>query len=451
MSNNIGKQLILDALSHKPVSRTPWIPFAGVHSASLKGYSAEEFLKDADKLVECLMEVNRFYAPDGQPVIFDLQIEAEILGCELVWDKKAPPSVKTHPLENTQSIPTLIPTGNDGRLPVVLKAMNMMKSKVGEKTALFGLVCGPFTLASHLRGTNLFMDMLDDEAYVNNLLDYCTKVCLAITDLYIKAGMDVIAYVDPMVSQISPAHFQQFLAKPFTTLFQHTRSQNIRNSLFVCGDATKNIDVMCHTLPDSIFVDENINLVQAKVITDAHNVTLGGNIPLTTVMLLGTQQDNMKYALELIEKMGTKNFILSPGCDMPFDVPKENVVGIVQAVQDGAATKKLIENYKAPEMNIDIELPDYKHLKKPLIELFTLDSATCAACGYMKAAVDEAAAHFGTKVDAVEYKFTVKENVARCVKMGVQHLPVLYINGELKYSSLIPSRKELFELIQTYL
>jgi len=56
------------------------------------------------KLFESLLEVNRVYDPDGQPVVFDLQIEAEILGCELMWAKFAPPSVASHPLAETLSI-----------------------------------------------------------------------------------------------------------------------------------------------------------------------------------------------------------------------------------------------------------------------------------------------------------------------------------------------------------
>ncbi len=51
----------------------------------------------------------------------------------------------------------------------------------------------------------------------------------------------------------------------------------------------------------------------------------------------------------------------------------------------------------------------------------------------------------------MEYKFTEKENVARVVKMGVQKLPSIYINGELKYSSLIPSNRELVDEIKRHL
>lgn len=50
---------------------------------------------------------------------------------------------------------------------------------------------------------------------------------------------------------------------------------------------------------------------------------------------------------------------------------------------------------------------------------------------------------FGDAMDLVEYKFIYKENVARCVKMGVPNLPSMYINGQLKYRSIIPTRAEL--------
>ena len=77
------------------------------------------------------------------------------------------------------------------------------------------------------------------------------------------------------------------------------------------------------------------------------------------------------------------------------------------------------------------------------MEVFTLDSATCAACTYMMGAANEAKAAFGDKIDMIEYKFTEKENIARCKKMGVKNLPSIYINGKLKFSSIVPSKEEL--------
>ncbi|MEG2455217.1 MAG: uroporphyrinogen decarboxylase family protein [Oscillospiraceae bacterium] len=232
--------------------------------------------------------------------------------------------------------------------------------------------------------------------------------------------------------------------KPFKALFDHVREKGAFSSFFVCGDATRNIEVMCQTGPDSISVDENVNLLQAKSITDRYNVTIGGNIPLTTVMLHGTQQDNMKFVVELMDALPDKhNMIVAPGCDMPYDVPVENGIGVAQAVLHTDEVREMVKNYVAAEDNTAVELPDYAALKKPLMEVFTLDSATCAACTYMLGAASAAKAEYGEKLDMVEYKFTEKENIARCKKMGVTNLPAIYLNGQLKFQSIIPSSEEL--------
>ncbi|MCG8483579.1 MAG: uroporphyrinogen decarboxylase family protein [Clostridia bacterium] len=448
-----GKELILKTLRHEKTDRIPWIPFAGVHAGKLIGVNAKEILTNEEKLLESLLEVNKLYRPDGQPVMFDLQIEAEVLGCELQWAEDAPPAVRTHPLAETKELPCIcqVPQKTDGRIPMVLDVMKKLKKKVGDTTALYGLTCGPFTLASHLRGTNIFMDMFEDPEYVKALIHYANEINIKMAEYYIEAGMDVIAVVDPLISQISPKHFKKFLTEPYTKLFDFIREKKAFSSFFVCGDATRSIDVMCQTNPDSISIDENVDMVAAKEVSDKHNIAMGGNIPLTTVMLHGTQQDNMKYTLELMDNLSHKNLIIAPGCDMPYDVPVENTIAVQQTISDPEKTRETIANYEVVEEDIDIEIPDYGSLEKPLVEVFTLDSATCAACTYMMNSANDMKEHFGDKIDIVEYKWTIKENIARVKKMGVKNLPSIYINGQLKYSSIIPSRDEFVKEIKAFM
>ncbi len=448
-----GKERVLKTLKHEMADRAPWVPFAGVHAASLIGKNATEALTDGDVLFESLQEVHKLYSPDGMPVVFDLQVEAEILGCELLWAEEGPPSVASHPLEATTDMlcDCLQPAADKGRLPMILDVMDRMSKTYGDDTALYGLICGPFTLASHLRGNNLFMDMILDEAYVKQLMEFTTTTALKMVDLYIEAGMDVIAVVDPLVSQISPEHFTSMCHEAFKTVYDYIRAKGKASSFFVCGNATRQIEVMCKTGPDSISVDENVVMKSAKEITDQYNIALGGNIPLTTLMLHGTQQENMKFVVNMLDELDNKNLIVAPGCDMPFSVPAENTIGAAQAVRETEAVRAMVENYEAPKEDIQVDLPDYDNLDKPLVEVFTLDSATCAACTYMMGAMNVAGDEYGDKIDLVEYKFTEKVNIARCVKMGVGNLPCVYVNGELKWSSIIPSKEELFGVIDELL
>jgi uroporphyrinogen decarboxylase len=81
------------------------VPFAGVHAGKLKGYTGKDILTDSGKLIECLREVHKLYAPDGMPIVFDLQIEAEILGCDLMWADYNPPSVISHLFDKEKGVP----------------------------------------------------------------------------------------------------------------------------------------------------------------------------------------------------------------------------------------------------------------------------------------------------------------------------------------------------------
>ena len=341
-----GKALINEALKGNPVERTPWVPYTGSQIANLKGYTAQEMFRDADKLYECCIEAESQYSPDGMTPMFDLQVEAEILGCDLAWYDNTPPTVCSHPLEGELVIPTRRIQKTDGRIPLILDVMRRFKAAKPD-IAMYGLVCGPFTLASHLRGTNIFMDMYDDEDGVKALVAYCEEVVREVAEYYIEAGCDIIAAVDPLVSQISPDMFETFLSGPYTKFFASMREKGMPSSFFVCGDATKNIEPMCLTRPDCIAIDENVDIVEAKKLTDAHGITISGNLQLTITMLLGTQQDNQKAAIELMDKMGTHRFILAPGCDVPFDAPAANLIGVGQAGHNPEAVRKALENYVA--------------------------------------------------------------------------------------------------------
>lgn len=165
-----GKEVLFKTLRHEETERPAWVPMAGVHAGFLKGYTADEVYQDADKLVESLLEVEKMYAPDGLILLFDLQLEAEILGCTIKWEKNGPPSVRSHPLESTFEIPDIKITRDSGRIPLVLDVTRRIKKAVGDRTALYGLFCGPYTLASHLRGTNFFRDARQHPEYVKELM-----------------------------------------------------------------------------------------------------------------------------------------------------------------------------------------------------------------------------------------------------------------------------------------
>ncbi|MBT5427941.1 MAG: uroporphyrinogen decarboxylase, partial [Bacteroidetes bacterium] len=88
-----GKERIQKAFKNIVVDQTPWVPFVGAHGAFLTDKPADEYLKSAQNMFEGINKAIEHYLPDGIPVCFDLQIEAEALGCQLKWSAENTPAV----------------------------------------------------------------------------------------------------------------------------------------------------------------------------------------------------------------------------------------------------------------------------------------------------------------------------------------------------------------------
>ena len=150
-----SKELVFRALTCKTTDRIPWVPFVGCHAAKLLGVNADEYFYSEKHIVDGAVKAYEMYQPDGLPVLFDLQLEAEALGCRLRYAKDNIPSVATHPLESGKVLRDLkLPTRKSGRLGVVMDAAKELVRLLGDKIALYGVVTGPFTLALHLMGTD---------------------------------------------------------------------------------------------------------------------------------------------------------------------------------------------------------------------------------------------------------------------------------------------------------
>ena len=436
-----GKELVFGALKNQETERVPWVPFVGCHAASLIGVTCVDYFNSKEHIVNGVLEAYNVYRPDGLPVLFDLQIEAEALGCKLKYADENPPSVFTHPLEDGVKLSELqMLTEDMGRFPIVLEATREICKKIGSDIALYGLITGPYTLATHLMGTEIFYEMSDDPDHVHEVMDFCEKVCISVSKMYIDAGTDIIAVVDPMTSQISADAFSEFVTPYATRVFDYIRACGKLSSFFVCGDATKNVENMCLCKPDNISIDENIELAFAKEMGAKYGVSFGGNIKLTVSMLFGSPTDNINDAKNCMEIGGTKGFILAPGCDMPYATPKENVLA-VSALVRGEITEFMSSGNALDGVIYD--LPDYANEKQVILDVITLDSASCAPCQYMMEAVKAACAPFSDKVKYIEHKVKDKESVVCMIKLGVSNIPTICIDGVIKHVSVIPDVETL--------
>ncbi|MHB1315790.1 MAG: uroporphyrinogen decarboxylase family protein [Christensenellales bacterium] len=441
-----SKELLFRALKNQEVERIPWVPFVGCHGANLIGVSAQDYFRSSDDIVAGFDKAFELYRPDGLPALFDLQVEAEAIGCKLRYSDTTPPSVEAHVLEDGLKLEDLkVPSKKDGRFPVVLDALERIFAKYGDRIGIYGLVTGPFTLALHLRGTDIFYDIYDDPQFVHNLMRFCTDVAKATAQMYMDGGAHIIAIVDPMTSQIIPEVFTEYVSPYCSEIFAYVKDQGRLTSFFVCGNAKRNVEEMCKCGPDNVSIDENIPLDYVKEICQKYGISFGGNIKLTMTILFGTPTDNIRDAQNCMAIGGNKGFILAPGCDIPFDAPVQNIKAIAATVYGEIAG--ILEEANVLD-GVDYELPDYSNEKQVVVDIITLDSESCAPCYYMVRAVAEAAEAFGDQVRYIEHKVRDKESVVCMLKLGVSNIPTICVDGEVKYISVIPPKEELQKVLK---
>ncbi len=443
-----GLNLIKKAMTLQSVDRIPWVPFVGCHAGQLLGLTAEQYLKSTENIVNGVNKAINLYNPDGIPVAFDLQIEAEALGCKLAWANDDPPAVISHPLAEGVNLEDLsIPSKNSARIPVVLDATTQLRAQHPD-LALYGLVTGPFTLALHLLGTDIFLQMMMDPDATHKLMRFTTDVAKAMTSYYMEAGVDIVALVDPMVSQIDPMSFETYVSPYVSEINESIRAAGKLCSLFVCGNAKQNIEVMCQTKPDNISIDENIPLDYVRDVALKNDVSFGGNMKLTVVLLMGDEDASRRDALECMDIGGKKGFILSPGCDLAMATPRENLIAVAELVHDEVLQGEIRASEAVTKEVELLDLTDHWEEKQVVVDVVTLNSKACAACQYMLQAAEVACKPYGEKVICREYNILTPEGVQMMASLGVKNLPTIVIDGNIEFISQIPPINKIQEKIE---
>ena len=443
-----SKELVLNAIKLNKVPRIPWIPFVGCHAGELLGLSASEYLKSKEHIVKGVNKAIKLYRADGIPVIFDLQIEAEAMGCKLNWADDNPPAVISHPIAEGVSIESInIPTLEQGRIKMSMDAARELKMQ-NPDVALYGLITGPFTLALHLLGTDIFLKLMLEPDYVHKLMRLTTDVCNFMASEYIKAGVDIVAIVDPMTSQIDPMSFETFVQPYATEVFDNIRKQNAYSSFFVCGNAKQNIEAMCNCKPDNISIDENIPLDYVRDVSLAKGVSFGGNILLTVSLLMGTEEDCERDALTCMDIGGREGFLLAPGCDIPMATKQENMKAIANLVHNEVRQGELRASKAKVKDVALLDLTDHWKDDQVIVDVVTLNSKTCAACQYMYKAAQVACEPYGDNIVCREYNIFTEEGVQMMATLGVRNLPTMVIDGNIEFISQIPPANKIRERIE---
>lgn len=208
-----------------------------------------------------------------------------------------------------------------------------------------GPPCQLFETSWYLRGQEqLLIDFYDNQDVATAILDTINTVMVEAAERLCRMGIDLLMLGDDVGSQramiMSPATWRKWI-KPRVAA-QIRTAKRIKPEVLVYYHTDGNVEPI---IPDLIEVGLDIlNPVQPECMDPTEikrkygdRLAFWGTIGTQTTMPFGTQDEVRRVVKERIETVGPEGLLLAPTHVLEPEVPWENIVAFVEAVEEYGA------------------------------------------------------------------------------------------------------------------
>jgi uroporphyrinogen decarboxylase len=255
-------------------------------------------------------------------------MEVEAMGAEVDFLENEVPRLIGYLLkEDKARLGSLeIPDPADaGRLTAYLAACKKVSGAVGE-SPVGGVVCGPWTLATNLRGAeNLIMDTVTDPEFVHELMRFTVEVVKRVGEGVNKAGAGLsLSEAPASLSLISPTIFKTFVMPYLKQVVAHLRENRTSVTLHICGFIDPIMEDIVSVGAVALSMDEPSSLEKMFEASQGQMAVIG-NVK-TNVFVDGTREEIENEVKRCMKEAKEKpGFILASGCEISTGADMEKV------------------------------------------------------------------------------------------------------------------------------
>ena len=330
------REEILSLLSGHKTDRIP--TFSGLIHITAEGLNSEglafhEIHHDANTMAKAAASTFRLTGMPSAALPLDLCAPAEALGAELNYYKNSEyqfPQPAKSLLSSTKYLNVAYFQNavfiNRGRLPIICRALRLLKEDIGNDTVISGIIPGPYTLLLYLiEPGSLFAEMKREPKAVQDALFQLASFLAEIGVAYREAGADFITIHDMGGSPgfIGPAKYEQFVYPAQKLLMAELPAPRI---LSVCGNTNKSMHLLAQTGADAISVDQLNHLHESRAIL--MDTLLFGNIDPVATLYRGDQAA-ITEAVDAANEAGVN--AIWPGCDLVVQTPIRNIESLIHS------------------------------------------------------------------------------------------------------------------------
>ena len=345
-----SRERFLAAATRRPPDKVPAAPYDGNFGAAFAGIPISRYNTDAAAMAAAHIKTWDALGYDVVVAQSDNYYIAQGFGCVINQPFDTTPNLVKPAVDTLDDIGRLrVPDPyKDGRMPVYLEAVHLLREHFGDEVAVRGPGTGPFSLASYLVGGTAFFlteiaeaEAEEDEAkqaQLHQLMEISSDGLLAFLKALLEAGSDVLQAGDSLasLSMISPAIYEKYVwpyeRKVFTTLAPLAKERGAVTLLHICGKTQRILPLMAETGADILEIDAPVDMAEARALTGG-KVALMGNLDPVSLLLQGTPEAVRQVAQDSMVRCDALagGYILGSGCEVAPGTPAENIRALVAA------------------------------------------------------------------------------------------------------------------------
>lgn len=303
--------------------------FAAEHIGSYYG----AFASDHRVLVDANLACAREFGIDQVSTISDPYRETQGFGANIIYQRDMVPYCESHPLQDDRDLaklPRPDPLEAE-RMRDRIEAVKLYKQLIGGEYSVMGWVEGPAAEAADLRRLdNFFMDLLDDEGYVGELMDLCVDVALDFARAQVAAGADTIGIGDAAASQVSADLYERLVLPREQRLVRGLKAMGAKVRLHICGNITHLLPGIASLGIDVLDVDHMVDLRTVRAAVGPATVIAGNLDPVAAV--LRSSPAAIRAAVIACYEQAGNPFMVNAGCEIPAATPVQNLLALCEAV-----------------------------------------------------------------------------------------------------------------------
>ncbi len=211
-----------------------------------------------------------------------------------------------------------------------LQKLPGMKNMCLEEGGLCGGGCfGPLTVVSGILGAeNLMRLIVKQPEFVCAFVEYTTGFLKLLAQEEKREGIDFFWIAEPLASLLSPENFWRFSGKYIRDIYQKSE---VPGFLHVCGKTIKHTRYLEKTGAEVLSIDACTNIGECIRMVQKDTVIMGNVSPST--LRFGTKEEVIEEVRGIMKSCrGFENFVLSTGCSVMEETPRENVEILFEAM-----------------------------------------------------------------------------------------------------------------------